>query len=72
MQVGLQQKTASRFLPMSQTVNNAVAVVGGIIIFGQRVTHWHFYIAGIVMGLAGLFLLARFKHHSESTAISGK
>ncbi|MCC7299766.1 MAG: hypothetical protein IT583_01655 [Verrucomicrobia bacterium] len=65
MQVGLQQKTASRFMPIAQTVNNAVAVAGGIIIFGQRVTHWHFYIAGIVMGLAGLFLLATFKHRSE-------
>lgn len=67
MQVGLQQKTASRFMPMAQTINNAVAVAGGIVIFGQRVTHWHFYIAGIVMGIAGLFLLASFKHHSERT-----
>lgn len=68
MQVGLQQKTASRFMPMAQTINNVVAVAGGIVIFGQRVTHWHFYIAGIAMGLAGLFLLARFKHHSERTS----
>jgi len=67
MQVGLQQKTASRFMPMAQTINNAVAVAGGIVIFGQRVTHWPFYIAGIAMGIAGLFLLARFKHHSERT-----
>lgn len=65
MQVGLQQKTASRFMPMAQTVNNAVAVAGGIIIFGQRVANWHFYIPGIAMGLAGLFLLASFTHHSE-------
>lgn len=65
MQVGLQQKTASRFMPMAQAVNNAVAVAGGIAIFGQRVANWHFYLAGIAMGLAGLFLLARFKHHSE-------
>ena len=72
MQVGLQQKTASRFLPMAQTVNNAVAVAGGIIIFGQRVMHWPFYIAGIVMGLAGLFLLAGFKHPSELDFKSGE
>ncbi len=72
MQVGLQQKTASRFMPMAQTVNNAVAVAGGIIIFGQRVMHWHFYIAGIVMGLAGLFLLAGFKHPSELDFKSGE
>lgn len=70
MQVGLQQKTASRFMPIAQTVNNAVAVAGGIIIFGQRVMQWHFYIAGIVMGLAGLFLLAAFKHHSEKKSDS--
>ena len=72
MQVGLQQKTASRFMPMAQTVNNAVAVAGGIIIFGQRVTHWHFYITGIAMGIAGLFLLARFKHHSEQNSMPRK
>jgi hypothetical protein len=72
MQVGLQQKTASRFMPMAQTVNNAAAVAGGILIFGQRVMHWPFYIAGIAMGLAGLFLLARFKHPSELDFKSGQ
>ncbi|MGE4490055.1 MAG: hypothetical protein AB7E95_10980 [Kiritimatiellales bacterium] len=61
MQVGLQQKTASRFMPMAQTVNNVVAIAGGIVIFGQRVANWHFYGAGIAMGIGGLFLLARFK-----------
>ena len=61
MQVGLQQKTASRFMPMAQTVNNVVAVAGGVIIFGQRVGHWSAYIAGIALGMAGLFLLAKVK-----------
>lgn len=61
MQVGLQQKTASRFMPIAQTVNNAVAIAGGIAIFGQRATHWHLYLGGIVLGLAGLFLLAQSK-----------
>lgn len=67
MQVGLQQKTASRFMPIAQTVNYAVAVAGGIIIFGQRVAHWHFYITGIAMGIAGLFLLASFAHAKTRT-----
>lgn len=61
MQVGLQQKTASRFMPMAQTVCNTVAVAGGIAIFGQHVTNWHFYLPGIMAGLTGLFLLAAFK-----------
>ncbi len=65
MQVGLQQKTASRFMPIAQTVNNAVAVAGGILIFGQRAAHWHFYLAGVALGLAGLFLLAGLNHRSE-------
>lgn len=58
MQVGLQKRTASRFMPIAQTVNNVVAVAGGILIFGQRAAHWHFYLAGVALGLAGLFLLA--------------
>lgn len=58
MQVGLQKKTASRFMPIAQTVNNAVAVAGGIAIFGQRAAHWPVYLAGVALGLAGLFLLA--------------
>jgi hypothetical protein len=69
MQVGLQQKTASRFMPIAQTVNNAVAVAGGIVIFGQHATHWHWYIVGIAMGLTGLFLLARFKHRPVKSGI---
>lgn len=72
MQVGLQQKMASQFMPITQTVNNAVAITGGVTLFGQCVTHWSFYIAGIVMGLAGLFLLARFKHPSELDFKSGE
>ncbi len=69
MQVGLQQKTASRFMPIAQTVNNAVAVASGIIIFGQRAAQWHFYLAGLILGLAGLFLLARFKHRPVKSGI---
>jgi drug/metabolite transporter (DMT)-like permease len=58
LQVGLQKKTASRFMPIAQTVNNVAAVAGGIVIFGQRAAQWPFYLTGVVMGLAGLFLLA--------------
>lgn len=72
IQVGLQQKAASQFMPITQTISNAVAITGGIIIFGQQVTHWPFYITGIVMGLAGLFLLARFTHQPELDCKSGK
>lgn len=72
MQVGLQQKTASRFMPMAQTVNNTVAVAGGILIFGQRAAQWHFYLAGVILGLVGLFLLASSRHRSERAPISGK
>jgi drug/metabolite transporter (DMT)-like permease len=72
MQVGLQQKTASRFIPIAQTVNNAVAVAGGIVIFGQRASQWHFYLAGVALGLTGLFLLAGAKHPSERRVKSGR
>jgi uncharacterized membrane protein len=72
VQVGLQQKMASQFMPITQTVSNAMAITGGVTIFGQCVTHWSFYIAGIVMGLAGLFLLARFTHEPELDFKSGE
>jgi len=67
MQVGLQQKTASRFMPIAQTVNNIVAIIGGITIFGQRVLSWPFYLAGISLGLAGLFVLAQTRVVSHDT-----
>ena len=66
MQVGLQQKTASRFMPIAQTVNNTVAVASGLIIFGQHVSNWPFYSTGLALGLAGLFLLTRFQHCPEN------
>jgi hypothetical protein len=65
MQVGLQRKSASRFLPVAQTVNNLAAVAGGILVFGQRAANWPLYATGLVAGLVGLSLLARFKHGSE-------
>jgi hypothetical protein len=71
MQVGLQQKTAARFMPIAQTVNNTVAVAGGIVIFGQRAAQWHFYFAGVALGLVGLFLLTGFQHPSEHSVKSG-
>lgn len=65
LQIGLQCKNASRFMPISQTVNNTVAVLGGILIFRQQVGHWGFYLGALVLGAAGLFLLAFFEHADD-------
>jgi drug/metabolite transporter (DMT)-like permease len=65
LQIGLQRKNASRFAPISQTVNNAVAVAGGLFIFRQQVGHWGFYLTALALGAAGLFLLTAFKHSGD-------
>ena len=65
LQIGLQRKNASRFMPISQTVNNTVAVLGGIIVFRQQVGHWGFYLSALALGAAGLFLLAIFEHAGD-------
>lgn len=65
LQIGLQRKNASRFTPISQTVNNAVAVLGGLFIFRQQVGHWGFYLTALALGAAGLFLLTAFEHAGD-------
>ena len=65
LQIGLQRKNASRFMPISQTVNNTVAVLGGILVFRQHVGHWGFYLGALALGAGGLFLLSTFKHEAD-------
>jgi uncharacterized membrane protein len=65
LQIGLQRKNASRFTPISQTVNNAVAITGGLFIFRQQVGHWGFYLTALLLGMVGLFLLATFEHAAD-------
>lgn len=65
LQIGLQRRNASRFMPISQTVNNTVAVLGGILVFRQQVGHWGFYLGALGLGAAGLFLLSVFEHAGD-------
>jgi drug/metabolite transporter (DMT)-like permease len=65
LQIGLQRRNASRFTPISQTVNNAVAVAGGLFIFGQQVGRWDYYLTALLLGAAGLFLLTGFEHAAD-------
>lgn len=65
LQIGLQRKNASRFAPISQTINNAVAVAGGLWVFRQQVGHWGFYLTALGLGAAGLGLLAYFQHAGD-------
>ena len=65
LQIGLQRRNASRFMPISQTVNNTVAVLGGIVVFRQQVGHWGFYLSALALGAVGLFLLSVFEHAGD-------
>lgn len=65
LQIGLQRKNASRFMPISQTMNNLIAVLGGILVFRQQIGHWGFYLGALGLGAAGLFLLAIFEHADD-------
>lgn len=65
LQIGLQRKNASRFMPISQTVNNSVAVLGGILVFHQQVGHWGFYLGALALGAGGLSLLSIFEHAAD-------
>ena len=65
LQIGLQRKNASRFMPISQTVNNTVAVLGGLLVFRQQVGHWGVYLGALGLGAAGLFLMAIFEHAED-------
>jgi uncharacterized membrane protein len=65
LQIGLQRRNASRFMPISQTANNTIAVLGGLFVFRQQVGHWGFYLGALALGAAGLFLLAIFEHDGD-------
>ncbi|HMF32646.1 MAG TPA: hypothetical protein VKK79_14580 [Candidatus Lokiarchaeia archaeon] len=60
-QIGLQKNPASRFNPINGTTNVTLGILGGIIVFGQTVTCWGFYITGFVMGIIGIMLLTRYQ-----------
>src|SRR5271157_3967501 len=52
-QQGLQKTAASRAIPLSCPGNLIIPVVGGIIIFGQVVGNWAFFLVGVaIIGIA--------------------
>ena len=61
MQIGLQKISASKFYPIDQTINNLVAIVGGIIVFGQRINTLPLYLIGVVMAIVGSILLGQYQ-----------
>ena len=71
MQIGLQKNPASRFNPINGTVNMIVSIIGGMLIFGQEIGNWAFYIIGIGLGVAGILLLSRYQV-GENLLTNGK
>jgi hypothetical protein len=61
MQIGLQKVAASKFNPIQQTINNIVSVIGGIIIFGQIIGNWWFYLFGMIFGIIGTLILGQYQ-----------
>jgi drug/metabolite transporter (DMT)-like permease len=59
--IGLQKIDASKFGPINQTINNMVAILGGIIVFGQIIGSIPFYIIGVIMAIFGSVILGRYQ-----------
>lgn len=61
MQIGLQKNAASRYNPINGTTNMIVAIIGGMLLFGQTVKNWYAYSIGIGIGVVGIVLLSRYQ-----------
>ncbi|MBD3188236.1 hypothetical protein GF325_15480 [Candidatus Bathyarchaeota archaeon] len=59
-QIGLQENQASRFVPIRNTVNLMVTIIGGIFLFNQHLLHPIFYFTGLAIGIVSIFLLGKF------------
>lgn len=60
-QIGLQKNDASKFGPITQTVDNIFTVIIGIVVLGQQVGNYWFYILGFSVGMIGAILLSGYK-----------
>lgn len=60
IQIGLQRVTASKFAPIQGTFNTILTILGGIVIFGQQVTYWGYYLIGIGISIVGTIILGRY------------
>lgn len=65
MQIGLQKVAASKFNPIQQTLNNIATVIGGIVVYGQFVGNWFFYLMGLVFGIIGAIVLGQYQIQSK-------
>jgi drug/metabolite transporter (DMT)-like permease len=59
--IGLQKNPAARFNAINGTVNMFATVLGGIMIFGQVIQNIPIYSLGLVTGVIGVILLAKFQ-----------
>jgi drug/metabolite transporter (DMT)-like permease len=61
IQIGLQRVTASKFAPIQGTFNTILTILGGIVIFGQQITYWGYYLIGIGIAILGTLILGRYQ-----------
>ncbi len=59
--IGLQKNPAARFNAINGTVNMFATVLGGILIFGQLIQNIPIYSIGLITGVVGVILLAKFQ-----------
>lgn len=60
-QIGLQKVSPTKFHPMQQTLNILLSISAGMIIFGQQVGNWTFFILSLITGICGIILLGKFE-----------
>jgi multidrug transporter EmrE-like cation transporter len=60
-QIALQKIPASKCVPIIQTFDNFFTITVGILIFGQLIGNWFFYIIALVISVLGAFVLGKYQ-----------
>lgn len=59
--IGLQRNPAARFNSITGTVSMFAVIIGGLVIFGQTLTNFPFYVIGLALGIIGIALLSKYQ-----------
>ncbi len=65
-QIALQKIPASKCVPIVQTLDNFFTISIGILIFGQLVAFWYWYIVALVVSVFGTWILGKYQQIIKS------